>query len=165
MTCYNSSQSSEKHFTYYCECWYMLLCGGQLTCTADPSRPAEDWWPVERLRGPEGETVRVRDGAPSVRTPSLAIREGALGYLVHAQPCLTHCDPMDCSPPGASVHGISQARILEWVGISASRGASRARESTSPASPALAGGCFITRTALQVYYCCCFGGNTGHGGS
>ena len=31
------------------------------------------------------------------------------------QPCLTPCDPMNCSPPGSSVHGISQARILEWV--------------------------------------------------
>ena len=28
--------------------------------------------------------------------------------------CLTLCDPMDCSPPGSSVHGILQARILEW---------------------------------------------------
>ena len=32
-----------------------------------------------------------------------------------AQSCLTLCDPMDCSPPGSSVHGILQARILEWV--------------------------------------------------
>ena len=31
--------------------------------------------------------------------------------------CLTLCDPVDCSPPGSSVHGISQARILEWVAI------------------------------------------------
>ena len=31
--------------------------------------------------------------------------------------CLTLCDPMNCSPPGSSVHGISQARILEWVAI------------------------------------------------
>lgn len=59
---------------------HTLLCGGLLPCTADPSRPAEAWWLAERLRGPEGETVRGRDGAPSVRTPSLAIREGALGY-------------------------------------------------------------------------------------
>ena len=35
-------------------------------------------------------------------------------YLV-AESCLTLCDPMDCSPPGSSVHGISQARVLEWV--------------------------------------------------
>ena len=37
---------------------------------------------------------------------------------VRAQSCLTLCDPMDCSPPGSSVHGIFQARILEWVAIS-----------------------------------------------
>ena len=43
---------------------------------------------------------------------------------VRAQPCLTLCDPMDCSPPGSSVHGISQARILEWVAISNSATAS-----------------------------------------
>ena len=35
------------------------------------------------------------------------------------------CDPMDCSPPGSSVHGILQARILEWIAISFSRGSSR----------------------------------------
>ena len=34
------------------------------------------------------------------------------------QSCLTLCDPMDCSPLGSSVHGILQARILEWVAIS-----------------------------------------------
>ena len=34
---------------------------------------------------------------------------------VQAQSCLTLCDPMDCSPPGSSVYGISQARILMWV--------------------------------------------------
>ena len=39
-----------------------------------------------------------------------------------AQSCLTLCSPMDCSPPGFSVHGIFQARILEWVAISYSRG-------------------------------------------
>ena len=38
------------------------------------------------------------------------------------QSCLTLCNPMDCSPPGSSVHGILQARILEWVAISFSRG-------------------------------------------
>ena len=39
-----------------------------------------------------------------------------------AKLCLTLCNPMDCSPPGSSVHGISQARILEWVSIPFSRG-------------------------------------------
>ena len=41
-----------------------------------------------------------------------------------AQLCLTFCNPMDCSPPGSSIHGILQARILEWVAIALSRGSS-----------------------------------------
>ena len=44
------------------------------------------------------------------------------------QSCLTLCNPMDCSLPGSSVHGISQARILEWVAISSSRGSSQLRD-------------------------------------
>ena len=46
------------------------------------------------------------------------------------QSCPTLCDPMDCSPPGSSVHGIFQARILEWVAISFSRGTSWPRDWT-----------------------------------
>ena len=46
------------------------------------------------------------------------------------QLCPTLWDPMDCSPPGSSVHGILQARILEWVAISSSRGSSRPRDWT-----------------------------------
>ena len=70
---------------------------------------------------------------------------------VHAkslQSCPTLCDPMDCSPPGSSVHGILQARILEWVAMPSSR------ESSNPGikpmsliSPILAGRFFI-------YYIC-----------
>ena len=56
-------------------------------------------------------------------------------FLV-AKPCPTLCDPMDCSPLGFSVHGISQARILEWVAISFSR------RSSQPRSPAYTGGFF-----------------------
>ena len=44
------------------------------------------------------------------------------------QSCLVLCDPMDCSPPGSSVHGILQARILEWVDIPSSRGSSPPRD-------------------------------------
>ena len=40
------------------------------------------------------------------------------------------CDPMDCSLPGSSVHEISQARIVEWIGISFSRGSSKPRSPT-----------------------------------
>ena len=47
-----------------------------------------------------------------------------------AQSCLTLCDPVDCSLPVSSIHGILQARILEWVAISFSRGSSQPRDQT-----------------------------------
>ena len=56
--------------------------------------------------------------------------------------CGTLCDPMDGSPPGSSVHGISQARILEWVAISFSRGPSQPRDQILISC--LAGGFFTT---------------------
>ena len=46
------------------------------------------------------------------------------------QSCLTLCNTMDCSPPGSSVHGISQARILEWVAVSFSWRSSQPRDRT-----------------------------------
>ena len=48
-----------------------------------------------------------------------------------ARSCPTLCYPVDCSPPGSPVHGISQARILEWVAISSSRGSSWPRDWTN----------------------------------
>ena len=47
-----------------------------------------------------------------------------------AQSCPTLCDPMDCSLPRSSLHGILQARVLEWIAISFSRGSSRPRDWT-----------------------------------
>ena len=47
-----------------------------------------------------------------------------------AQLCSTLCNPMDCSPPGSSVHGFLQARILEWVAIPFSKGSSWPRDRT-----------------------------------
>ena len=46
------------------------------------------------------------------------------------QSCLILCDPMDCSPPGPSVHVILQARILQWVATPSSRGFSHPRDRT-----------------------------------
>ena len=64
-----------------------------------------------------------------------------------APSCPTLCNPMDCSPPGSSVHGIFQARMLERVGISFSRGYSQSRDHTPVSwSPALAGGFFPTES-------------------
>ena len=47
-----------------------------------------------------------------------------------AQSCPTLCDPMYCSLPGSSLHGILQARVLEWIAISFSKGSSRPRDRT-----------------------------------
>ena len=59
-----------------------------------------------------------------------------------AQSCLTPWNTMDCRPPGSSVYGISQARILEWVVIFFSRGSSQPRDWTQ--ASCLAGGFFTT---------------------
>ena len=50
--------------------------------------------------------------------------DGGVAVVLVAQLCPTLHDPMDCGPPGSSVHGILQARILEWVAIPFSRGSS-----------------------------------------
>ena len=59
-----------------------------------------------------------------------------------AQSCLTFYDPMDCSPSGSSVHGILQARILEWVAIPFSRGSSQPGAQTQVS-------CFAGQTLYQ----------------
>ena len=67
-----------------------------------------------------------------------------------AQVCPTLCDPVDCSPPGSSVHEILQARILEWVATPSSRGSSWPGDGPmSLASPALAGGFFTISAAWE----------------
>ena len=75
------------------------------------------------------------------------------------QLCLTLCDPMDSSPPGSTVHGILQERILEWVAISSSR-EDLPNSGIEPAflmSPALGDGFFTTSATwevpLAVYFC------------
>ena len=61
--------------------------------------------------------------------------------MLIARLCLTLCDPMDHSPAGSSVHGILQARILEWVAISFSRGSSQPKDQTQ-----------VSCTARQILY-------------
>ena len=68
-----------------------------------------------------------------------------------AQLCPTLCDSMDYSPPGSSIHGILQARILQWVAISFSRGSSWPRDWTRVSC--IAGRCFTiwaTRKAHRL---------------
>ena len=68
--------------------------------SADPSAFTSTWNPTPQFRRAEKVKVLV------------------------AQPCLTICNSMNCSPPGSSVHGVLQARMLEWVAMPFSRGSS-----------------------------------------
>ena len=60
----------------------------------------------------------------------MEIKMASCVCVLVTQSCLTLCDPMDCSPPGFSVHGILQERILEWVAIPFTRGSFRPRDRT-----------------------------------
>ena len=59
-----------------------------------------------------------------------------------AQLCPTLCIPMDCNPPGSSVHGILQARILEWIAIPFSKGSFPSRDQTQ-----------VSCIVRQILYC------------
>ena len=67
------------------------------------------------------------DGDAAMKLKDACSLEGRKEVLV-AQLCPTLCDHMDCSPPGSFVHEIFQARILEWVAISFSKGSSQPRD-------------------------------------
>ena len=60
-----------------------------------------------------------------------------------AQSHPTLCNPMDCSPPGSCVHGISQAKTLEWVAISFSRGSFHPRDQTHVSCISCIGKCIL----------------------
>ena len=60
----------------------------------------------------------------------VAVLELSLKLSEITQSCPTLCDPMDCSLPGSSIHGIFQARVLEWAAISFSRVSSHPRDQT-----------------------------------
>ena len=73
-----------------------------------------------------------------------------------AQSCPTLCDPTVYNPPSSSVHGIFQARKLEWVAIFLSKGSSWPRDQTcTPLSPALAGRFFTTEPLGKSHVCVC----------
>ena len=67
------------------------------------------------------------------------------------QLCPTLCYPMDYSPPGSSVHGTHQARILQWVAMPSSRDLPNPKiEPTPPVSPALADSFFTTSATWEA---------------
>ena len=102
-----------------------------------PGSPRNDYhcrsWPRAATGGPQSVCVRAKS----------------------LQSCLTLGNSMDCSPPGSSVHGILQARLLEWVttpspGVLPDPGI----EPVSLTFPALAGGLFTTSATWEALYLC-----------
>ena len=90
---------------------------------ANPSSPAQ---PQEQTSMDDSHAeVEIK---PQLKPRGSVAKEGRKGKV--AQSCPTLCDPMDCSLPGFSVHGIFQVRVLEWVAISFSRGSSWPRDRT-----------------------------------
>ena len=81
---------------------------------------------IEGRKRREWERMRCWDGI----TDSTGHESEQTLSVLFAQSCPTLCDPIDCSPPGSSVHGTLQARILEWIAIPFSRGSSWPRDQT-----------------------------------
>ena len=80
----------------------------------------------------------------SLKWKKIQLGSGAWVRAKLLQSCCTLCHPMDCSPPGSSAHGILQARILEWVAISSSRGSSWPKDWTRVSCSSCIAGRFFT---------------------
>ena len=111
---------------------------GRPTGDPDPEEtPAGRSWSPRRepgLPSPCQLQSGLGNGFPGPRLPfQLAEQMLSFKQTLHARSLRlgpTLCDPMDCSPPGSSVHGILQARILERAAMPSSRGSSRPRDGT-----------------------------------
>ena len=122
--------------------------GGQQFCGSINLQKTQDLcWVI-------GAFMKAKEG--SLRT-SLCNSNGACKHLsqrfelymweVCAQSYPTLCDSMNCSPPGSSVHGVLQARILEWITMPSSRGSSRPRDRTGISCVSCTAGGFSTHWA------------------
>ena len=112
--------------------------GSYLPASRPQGRPALGYGRHGNCRLCHGGLLPSSDPTSYVQDPPLTARDSGspsmTGMCVvcakSLQSCPAFCDSMDCSPPGSSVHGILQARILEWVAVSFSRGASQPRDGT-----------------------------------
>ena len=85
---------------------------------------------------PEGINSRISEAEEWISE----LEDKMVEITSEEQTCPTLCDPVDCSPPGSSIHGILQARILQWVAIPFSRGSSWPRDQTQVSR--IGGRCF-----------------------
>ena len=104
---------------------------------------AKPFWEMESPSQEQGQRLQVHSNPTSCNMhpllfPSILLRAKSL----HS--CLTPCNSMDCSPPGSSVHGVLQARILESVVISSSKGSSQPSNQTHVS--------YVSNIGRQVLY-------------
>ena len=109
-----------------------------VTCQAPLSMrfPRQEYWGGLPFPSPgDLPDPGIKPVSPALEADSLPLshQESATGDAHVAkslQPCLTLCNPTDCSPPRSSVQGLLQARLLEWVAMPSSRGSSQPRDRT-----------------------------------
>ena len=124
------AQNSSSHFP----CWLFCLLLSEKyispswlpqPCYVSPSRGLSSSFQASESHPPVmGASMKF---SLSLRPECLL---SGLSCAKSLQLCPTICNPMDCSPPGSSIHGILQARILEWVAVPSSRGSSWPRDPT-----------------------------------
>ena len=78
-----------------------------------------------------------------------------MSVCICVQSCPTRCNPMDCRLPGSSVHGTSQAKILEWVAVTFSRGSSEPRDLTHVSCVSCIGRWALYQLSPGRYVCTC----------
>ena len=145
--------------------WTQVSCIAGRSFSSWATREAQEYWRGYPIPSPADLPEPVIElGCPALQANSLPTEPSGKPLSLHycldgmcvcevAQSCPTLCDPMDCSLTGSSVHGIFQARVLEWVAISFSRGSSPPRNRT-PVSR-IAGRCFTvwaTRNSGGMLY-------------
>ena len=119
--CWGSDTTERLHFPFPLSC-IGEGNGNPLQCSClENLRDGRAWWAA--VYGVVQSQIRLKRLSSSSSTHIYSWSESDTLALV-TQLCQPLCDPMDCNPPGSSVHGILQARILEWVTILFSRGSS-----------------------------------------
>ena len=101
----------------------MICLGEKIGMSIKMKGFSSQWFPVKLITASQIDWTHESSGLKRAAGQILRTREerGWKWKSEVAQSCPTLRDPVDCSPPGSSVHGILQARILEWVAISFSK--------------------------------------------
>ena len=117
-----------KMFTQSCP----TLCDPRLLCPWNS--PGKNPGIVEFRSPGDLPNPGIKPRSPSFQADSLPSeppgKPKVKVQVLVAHTCQTLCNPMGCSPPGSPVHGVLQARILEWIAIPFSRGSPQPRDQT-----------------------------------